>query len=160
MAATRVACGAVTARGIDQRATAAALFNEVWELLDRTDRDAADDDRLVHMAHASRFHWGEVGRPVNVVRGEWQCSRVYAALGRPEAALHHARRALQLCREHGIADFDLAFCYEGLARASAVAGDARGRERWLAEARAAIAGVSDDDDRDLVLRDLETVPPA
>ena len=49
-------------------------------------------------ARASRFHWGEVGEPVNRVRGEWQCSRVYAVLGRAEPALWHARRCLGTLR--------------------------------------------------------------
>jgi hypothetical protein len=145
---------------MDQRASAAALFNGVWELLDRTDRSPADDDRMLHMAHASRYHWGEVGRPVNLVRGEWQCSRVYAVLRRPEPALHHALRALALCRENGIGDFDLAFCLEALARAHAVAGNAAERDRWLAEARQAAGEVADADDRELVLQDLGTVPGA
>ena len=42
---------------------------------------------MLHAAHASRFHWGEVGEPVNFARGEWQISRVYAVLGRPEPAI-------------------------------------------------------------------------
>ena len=47
---------------------------------------------MIHAAHASRYHWSQVGEPVNVAHGEWQCSHVYAALGRAEPALHHARR--------------------------------------------------------------------
>ena len=141
-----------------QRATAVALFNEVWTLLGKENRAPEDDDRMLHMAHASRYHWGEVGEPVNRVRGEWQCSRVYAELGRAEPALHHAHRALEVCQQHGIGGFDLAFCYEALARAAAVGGDAAQRERWLAEARTAAERVEDDDDRELLQADLDTVP--
>src|SRR5690606_16440823 len=103
------------------RRLAAELFNRVWSLLEQPDRDQAADDTMLHAAHASRFHWGEVGTPVNLARGEWQISRVYAVLGRAEPALHHARRCLEICEAHGIGDFDLAFAYEALARASAVA---------------------------------------
>jgi hypothetical protein len=38
----------------------------------------------VHSAHASRYHWGAAGdadEAVNLARGEWPCSRVYAILG-------------------------------------------------------------------------------
>ncbi len=86
------------------------------------------------MAHASRHHWEAVGTPVNLARGERLCPRVYAVLGRGEPALHHARRVLELCQEHGIGDWDLAFAHEALARASAVDGDRAARDRELLDA--------------------------
>jgi tetratricopeptide (TPR) repeat protein len=62
--------------------------------------------------------------PAHLARGEWLISRVYAVLQRPEPALYHARRVLDLCQDNGIGDFDLAFAYEALARAHATAGGA------------------------------------
>jgi hypothetical protein len=142
----------------EERALAAALFNGVWTLLDKPDRTADDDDAMLHMAHASRHHWGRVGAPVNLVRGEWQCARVYAVLGRPEPALHHARRCLELCERHGIGGFDLAYAHEALARAAAVAGDAAGSAGHLTAAREVTAAIDDDGDRAQVEADLATVP--
>jgi hypothetical protein len=55
-------------------------------------------------------------------------------------------------------DWDLAFGYEALARAHAVAGDAAESARWLARAREAAADVAADDDRELLLSDLSTIP--
>ena len=133
-----------------QRQTAIDLFNGVWRLLEKEGRGVEDDDRMVHMAHASRYHWGEVGEPVNRSRGEWQCSRVYAVLGRAEPALHHARRGLEICREHGIKDFDLAFAYESLARACAVAGEKEQAREWTAQALAAADDIAEDEDRELL----------
>src|SRR5215218_5159161 len=92
---------------------------------------------MLHAAHASRFHWGEVGEPVNFARGEWQVSRVYAVLGRSEPALFHAHRCLEICQAHQIGDFDLAFAYEALARASAVAGQPDDCARYAELARQA-----------------------
>ncbi len=138
-----------------ERALAAELFNGVWTLLEKADRTVEDDDRMVHMAHASRYHWGQVGTPVNRSRGEWQCSRVYAVLGRAEPALHHARRGLEICQANGIADWDLAFAYESLARASAVGGDPQ-RARAYAEQALAV-DIAEDEDRDLLRADLATI---
>ena len=59
------------------------LFNLVWDLLDNGERTMEEDDRMLHAAHASRFHWGEIGTPLEFERGEWQISRVYAVLNRP-----------------------------------------------------------------------------
>lgn len=141
----------------EQRALAVSLFNDVWRLLEAEHRTPEQDDEMIHMAHASRYHWGPIGTAVNRVRGEWQCSRVYATLGRAEPALHHARRALDVCEQNGIGDFDLAFCYEALARASAVAGDAEATARWTARAADATEQIADPEDRDLVRADLATI---
>ncbi|HEX2704942.1 MAG TPA: hypothetical protein VHM65_04225 [Candidatus Lustribacter sp.] len=107
----------------DERRLAVALFNGVWALMDQEGRSARDEDRMVHMAHASRYHWEQVGPAAHLARGEWLCSRVYAVLRRAEPCLHHAQRALDICADEGIGDWDLAFAYEALARGHAVAGD-------------------------------------
>ena len=144
----------------DVRLLAAQLFNETWRLLEQEQRTRADDDRMIHTAHASRYHWGQVpaATPANLARGEWLISRVYAVLERAEPAQYHARRVLDLCQDNGIADFDLAFAYEALARAHAVAGDAAQARDYTDQALAAAEDIADDEDRDLVLADLETIP--
>src|SRR5712691_9377666 len=141
-----------------QRQLAAALCNRVWTLLELQARSEAEDAEMIHAAHASCYHWMQVGEPVHRARGEWQCSRVYAVLGRPEAAIPHAQKVLEICQREGIADFDLAFAYEALARASAAGGDADEARRWAEQARAACAEIADGGDRELVLSDLETLP--
>ena len=143
-----------------RRELAATLFNRVWTLLEKEERTEAEDAEMLHAAHASAYHWMRIGKPVNRARGEWQCSRVYATLGLPEAAMYHARKVLDICEREGIGDFDLAFAYEGLARAAAVAGDGDEARRWAELARGAAAEIAGDGDRELVLSDLETIPGA
>jgi DNA-binding transcriptional MerR regulator len=139
------------------RQLAVDLFNHTWTLLETPDRTPMQDDEMLHAAHASRYHWGEVGEPANFARGEWQCSRVYAVLGRAEPALWHGRRCLALCEEHGIGDFDICFAWEAIARASAVAGDRAGAEAAAQRARELAAGIAEDDDRELLEADLATI---
>lgn len=112
---------------------------------------------MVHAAHASRFHWSKVGTAVHLARGEWQISRVYAVLKRPEPALYHAQRCLQICEANSIGDFDLAFAYEALARACAVAGKVKVSQQYVEKAKTASAQIKDEEDRALVLTDLETI---
>jgi hypothetical protein len=114
----------------DHRQLGVDLFNEVWRLLETRE----DDDRMLHAAHASRFHWGEADEagPANRARGEWQVSRVYVTLGRAEPALWHAHRCLEHCERAGLGDWDLAYAYEALARAHALCGQ-RGRGRLEGE---------------------------
>jgi hypothetical protein len=139
------------------RKFAAELFNLTWELLDKGERTLEEEERMVHAAHASRFHWGEIGAPLQFARGEWQISRVYAALGRAEPALHHARRSLDICTEDNIGDFDLAFAHEALARAYAVAGDRARTQAFLRSAQQAGAEIEDPGNREYFLSELKTV---
>ena len=99
------------------RQLGADLFNATWDLLDKPDRSSDEDEIMIHAAHASAHHWRQVGGPLNFERSNWQISRVYSLLNRPEAALYHARLCLETCLEEGIGDFDLAFAYEAMARA-------------------------------------------
>ena len=73
---------------MDEKQLAKDLFNHVWTLLEKERRTTAEDDEMIHAAHASRYHWGKVGEPVNLARGEWQCSRVYAVLGRVDDVMN------------------------------------------------------------------------
>lgn len=144
----------------DVKLLAAQLFNETWRLMEQEGRARQDDDRMIHTAHASRYHWGQVPAvtPAHLARGEWLISRVYAVLGRAEPALYHARRVLDLCQENGVGDWDLAFAYEALARAHATAGDTVKAREYTDQALAAAEDIGEDDERDLVLADLETIP--
>lgn len=54
----------------EERRPAADLFTLVWELLEKPARSAGDDDRMLHAAHASRHHRGQVGAPTQLAVGE------------------------------------------------------------------------------------------
>ncbi len=133
------------------------LFNLVWDLMDKPERTREEDDRMLHAAHASRFHWGEIGTPLEFERGEWQISRVYAILNRPEGAIFHAQRCLEICEANGISDFDLAFAYEALARAYAAAGDSEKSQHFVQLAKGAGEAIKDEDNREYFLGELRTV---
>jgi hypothetical protein len=143
----------------DERELAVDLFNYVWTLLELPQRSPEQDDELIHAAHASRHHWGRVGTPANLARGEWQLSRVYATLGRAEPALHHARRCVAYCEAspEAMEDWDLPFAYEALARANAVAGDEEESAHYLARAREVGDLIEGAEERALLDRDLATI---
>jgi DNA-binding transcriptional MerR regulator len=143
-----------------RRTLAAELFNHTWTLLETTDRTPEQDDEMLHCAHASRYHWGELAdvTPSNLARGEWQCSRVYAVLGRAEPALWHARRCLGINEASGAGDWDIASAYEAMARANVVAGDLDSAAAWKAKAVAALEAIAEADDREIIEGDLATLP--
>jgi len=142
----------------EERQVAVDLFNHTWELLGMPGRTTEQDDRMLHAAHASRFHWERVGTPTNLAVGEWQCSRVYSVLGRGEPALHHARRCLAICEEGGVAPFYLAEAHEAIARALAVVGDREGAAQAEADARRVAEAIEDEEERQMLEQDLATLP--
>jgi DNA-binding transcriptional MerR regulator len=143
----------------EERQVAVDLFNHVWELLETPERTTEQDDRMIHAAHASRFHWDNVGEAVNQCAGEWQCSRVYAVLSRAEPSVHHAARALAICDAAGIEGFFRAASYEALARAHAVAGDRDEAERNRELAWKAAESIDEDEDREIFENDMASLPP-
>ncbi|WP_436531445.1 MerR family transcriptional regulator [Actinoplanes sp. HUAS TT8] len=142
----------------DERELARTLFNQTWTLIEKESRTPGEDERMIHMAHASRFHWENVGDDQNRAIGEWQCSRVYATLGRGEPALYHARRCLAYADRPGAETWLIASAHEGLARAQAVAGDLEAARDSRSQALALAETVADPEDRKVVLADIDTLP--
>ena len=141
----------------EHRKFAINLFNLTWSLLDKKERTHEEDDKMVHAAHASRYHWGEIGTPLEFERGEWQISRVYSVLRRSEPALFHANRCLDICKENNIKDFDIAFAYEAMARAHAIAGNRTECEKYLQLAKEAVDHIKKKEDKDYFLSELKTI---
>lgn len=98
-------------------------FNKAWDYIDLKEKTSEDIINMIHCAHASRYHWGVVGKPINLQRGEWQISRVYSLIDMGESALYHAKVCLELTVKEKIEGFDLAFAYEAMARAYKILGN-------------------------------------
>ncbi len=136
------------------------LNNSTWEFLGKAERTAAEDTRMIHMAHASRFHWGEFpgATAANFARGDWLVSHVYAVLNQPGPAVKHARLSLQTCQDNALGDFDLAYAYEGMARALACAGDEQQASQYLQQAQSAGEQIAEAEDRSIFQADLVAEP--
>lgn len=132
-------------------------FNAVWDLLDKKDRTTEDDMTMIHTAHASRYHWGLIGTPLEFQRGEWQISRVYSTLKLGESALKHAEACFTGCKEHNIADFDMAFACEAMARANAVLGNKGKKDIFVEMGKKAAEEIEGQENKDYYLSELKTV---
>jgi len=139
-------------------AMAKGLFNHTWTLLDMDSRTIDQDDEMISAAHASRYHWMQIGENLHAARGEWQLSRVYSVLGRGEPATYHGHRCLDITHANDIGGFDLAFAHEAVARAAAVTGDSGLAAAHLALADAVGQEIPDAGDRDYFFEQLATIP--
>ena len=116
------------------RREATRCFNRTWDYLEMKARTPEQNREMLYLAHASRYHWGLVGRPRNRAIGEWQLSRVYSALGQPRLALLFAKSCLATCKGARLSGLTPS-ANEVIARAYAVAGDDGNARKYIARAR-------------------------
>lgn len=135
----------------------AGCFNAAWDLLEKPDRSADDDARLLATAFASLWHWMQRDDATrqNLSVGYWQVARVFALLGHADCA----RRFASLCRaaSGGLPPFFRAYALEAQARAALLAGACDDAQRLLAEARTLASQVVDDEERKLLVADLDSL---
>lgn len=132
--------------------------NSVWDLLAKPDRTPEDDEDLLRRAYTSAYHWQRATGtgPANEIRARYMIARALHATHQPERALVTAEGALALCREHGIADFDLAYAYEAQARALWALGRTPDGDAAMAAARA--VPIADPEDLAIVEKDFADLP--
>ena len=136
---------------------AAACFNRAWDLIEKPDRTPEEEHLMVALSQASIYHW--LNRPdcgrTNLSVGYWQASRIQAILGHADKA----RRLGEICLEYSrdLGPFHQGYAHEALARAACVAGDHERQESHLAQARTLASRVEPEKERDLLLKDLDSL---
>ena len=133
-------------------------FNGAWELIEKPDRTPDDDAEMLQRAVASRWHWGFVGGPAQLVTGDWQIAHVASLLGLGQLAWMYANRALAMAEANGFTDFGRASVLEGMARAAAVYGDAAAHAKYYELAKEAIDAIEEDGERAVIASQFATVP--
>ncbi|HYE77264.1 MAG TPA: hypothetical protein VEI97_04685 [bacterium] len=130
--------------------------NGTWDLIEKADRTPDEDLRLVHMAHAAKYHWSQVPTATveNEIRADNTISRAYSAIGEGGAAKYYAQRCIDNCHAHGIGDWDLASAYGAMAYACQAAGNSVAQGEWTTKAKEACADIKEDEDRNIIEQDL------
>jgi hypothetical protein len=129
----------------------------VWKLLGKSERTNLENEKMILAANASLLHWMHVGTTVHHQRGEWLIAHVYTVLGQKELAKSHAYRCLKLTEKNmdQMEDFDLAYAYEGVARAEALAGNDEKAKQYLRLATEAGEKIEDEESKGIFVGDLE-----
>ncbi len=145
---------------LDHKFIASELNQCAWALLENESRSPEENDEMLHVAHASLWHWLQAGSKVHHQRGLWLLGRVHVLLGKREAAMYYARQTMDLTEAHqeDMADFDHAYAFELLARATLLAGE-DGEAAVLFE-RAARLGqlIHGEQNRKILFTDLKAIP--
>ncbi len=134
-------------------------FNRAWDLIDLEERTPTQEDEMLNLSLASLWHWTQ--RPdctsKELSLGYWQISRVYAITGRPENATWYAERCLEATEDAELPPFYLGYAYEALARAAMAGRNKRQAMEYIAHARALAEREENEEDRQLLLDDLDTI---
>jgi hypothetical protein len=129
-------------------------FNRAWDLIDQPNRTPEDNERMIHLAHASIWHWSERSdcTAKNLSIGYWQLSRVYALVGAGNDSAKYAR----ICLEKSPKDdsFSLGYAYEALARAETIQGNTAKAKEHHAEASRLAETIDDAESKQMLLSDL------
>jgi len=144
----------------EHRKLAIEANNSTWEFLDR-DPDslsAADTEEMTRRAYAAAYHWAlaENATVVNEIRASWLFAKVWIHQSRGDIALPIADRCIELCDDHGIKDFDLAYVYEAKARSLACLGHMDSASEM--KQSALLVEIADEEDRNLVQADVAKGP--
>ena len=137
---------------------AADCYNQTWTFMDKAHRTPEEDASMLQTAMASLWHWSqrEDATPTNFSIGYWQVSRVFALLGQVDNARRYGEMSLKSARE-GAETVFIGFGYEALARAEMVAGNTEKMKEYLAQAWSCAEKVEDEEDKKLLVKDLETI---
>lgn len=132
----------------------AHCFNSAWDLIDKTGRTPAEDERMVQLNQASLWHWSQRAdcSDQNLSVGYWQAARIRTLLGQADEARRCAQLSLQYSEK--LEPFYKGYAYEALARAEQVAGDREKARELAAEAHRLAEQVSDAEEKKLLLDDL------
>jgi len=110
---------------------------------------------MLHLAHTAQYHWSFIGTERNLAVGDWQISRVYAALNEPGLALSFAKSAVERMEKNELTDI-LCTGYEAMARAYAVGKEFPAAREYLQRAREQLTkSVKDQEDRKIYLDQIK-----
>ncbi len=122
-------------------------FNDVWNLLESSERTIEENRLMREMAHASLFHWmkREDCAPSNLSVGLWQVSRVHAVLKDGRAAMKYALECISVSNDAALSAFYRGCACEAAARAARLMKDSDAAAQYLTEAHRCLAEVEGDD---------------
>ena len=132
-------------------------FNQAWDLMEKADRTAEEDQFMVALNQASIFHW--TNRPdCNDERlsvGYWQASRIQSLLWNTVEAI----RLAHVCHRYSVnlTPFYLGYAHEAIARAHKQAGHVELVNKHLKVAQELMERIDRKEDKALLESDLAEI---
>ena len=131
--------------------------NRAWQLSVEP-RDTLKDREMLNAAHGSAWHWELVGTDLNRMRATTLLAEVHALLGHGATALGYAREMRDyFLTKADVPDWEVALTHAVYAHAAHAAGELAPHREAYQNATTAIAAISDEEDRAIVLKTFKQV---
>jgi hypothetical protein len=136
-------------RAVAHRWFAVELNNRAWDLIEKPQRTDEETLRMIHMAHASYFHWTKIGTPINHLRGLILLATAYIKAGDGPQAVRYAEQCVAVLKtiEEEPGAFDRACAHGCAARAHAMIESTTDAAAHLDCAKLAAKKLTDPEDR-------------
>jgi hypothetical protein len=123
--------------------------NRAWDLIEKENRTADESQEMIHLAHASAWHWQQVGTPLNRLRSMCLLATAYLAAHQSSAAVRYADECVALSEQLGNEQtaFDRATALGCAACAHGLAGHDPDASEYRQHADDAARALSDEQDR-------------
>ena len=137
----------------------AQCFNAAWDLMEKSQRTTEEDEQMLRLSLASHWHWTQRNDYTAKTQSiaHWQTARIYALLGQADNARRYAQLCLQASQNQGVAPLYLAYAYEALARAEAIARNKQEMNLYLDEAHQVANKIAESNSKQQLLDDLATI---
>lgn len=132
--------------------------NLAWRLAEMPARSAAENDEMLHVAHAAAFHWAKVGTELHQARATMLLGHVHALLGNGAIAMGYARQSFAYVSSHDSPHWEVAFAHAVLANAAAAAGERELHAQHYARAQALGTALEDAEDRAIFEKTFKAIP--
>jgi hypothetical protein len=136
----------------------ADCFNRTWDYIDKDgERSMEENMSMLHTAIASLWHWSQRAdvQPQQLSVGYWQVSRVYNLIQQSHNAKMYGMLSLKYAQD--LKPFYKGYAYETPARAEMILNNRFIMNVHLEKARAMSEQIEDEEDKQLLLKDLETI---
>jgi hypothetical protein len=137
---------------------ATSCNNRAWELSVQQ-RTPAQDREMLDVAHASAWHWSQIGTELNHMRATMLLAEVHALLGHGSQALALAGSMRTYFLNRDTPDWEVAFAHTIYAHAAHAAGQLGEHRAAYELAAVALAAIADEEDRAIVTKTFSRVPP-
>jgi hypothetical protein len=144
---------------ISHKQLAMSCNNRAWELSSQA-RTPAQDREMLDAAHASSWHWAQIGTELNRMRATMLLAEVHALLGYGPSAFFFAQEMRSYFLNRDTPDWEVAFTHAIYAHAAHAAGRPDEHREAYREATRALRAIADEEDRNTVLDVFNQVPPA
>jgi hypothetical protein len=141
-----------------QRRIAARANNKAWELSEKLNRTQAEDQEMLHAAHAAMYLWSIVGNESNRAHAEQLLAHVSALLGDAAGAVEYFQSPSAFFSSKPCEAWEVAMCRTIAANVAASAGDVSRHQALYHEAASLIAALPGSEDREILLATLRVVP--